>query len=212
MRWIFLVLGFMSSSAYGCLNGFDSSLMDRIMNSRNGLDKQFMVDINRSVLLIKGSKYQVAIQLLLNIEERYPDQYETATNLGTVFELTSEIDKAIFWIKRGIELNPRSHDGTEWLHYKILVAKSKFRKDKDWLKRNPVFELGDHDRFEAIKATQYQLSERIKFVSAPDDIVSDLYFLQGLLYQVDGNPILMRSAFSKSLEYGDLRRSKIEKN
>lgn len=79
-----------------------------------------------------------AIRLLEQIEAEKPGLYITAANLGTAYELNGNDEKALEWIKKGIDLNPESHEGTEWLHVRILEAKLALKNDANWLEANSV--------------------------------------------------------------------------
>lgn len=90
--------------------------------------------------------------------------------------------------------DPEDHQGTEWLHARILQAKVAIERDPAWLEAHSVLgvDFGSEvhprmpalheDRFgrpssleEIEKAIDYQLRERLKFVTAPDPIVANLY-------------------------------------
>lgn len=79
-----------------------------------------------------------AIRLLEQIEAEKPGLYITAADLGTAYELNGNDEKALEWIKKGIALNPESHEGTEWLHVRILEAKLALKSDPQWLETNSV--------------------------------------------------------------------------
>ena len=66
---------------------------------------------------------KAAIQILEEIERTNPGLYQTASNLGTAFELASENQKALEWIRKGLERNPKSHEASEWIHVRILEKK-----------------------------------------------------------------------------------------
>jgi hypothetical protein len=92
--------------------------------------------------------------------------------------------------------------GTEWLHVKILEAKIASAKDQGWIKTHSVLGLdfgsGDvpvpptqypsgQSAESVVRALQYQLHERLAFVSPPDPLVGgmlgDLAALAGLAGQ-----------------------------
>jgi hypothetical protein len=137
-----------------------------------------------------------SVRLLQEIEEEKPGLYKTASNLGTAFELVGENRKALEWIRRGIERDAKAHDGTEWLHVRILEAKLALAGNPGWLDSNSVlgprhdqsiYRSATGNRGEALAAEQvktalvYQLHERLQFVQPPDAIVGDLYFALGKL-------------------------------
>lgn len=149
--------------------------------------------LQQSVLYVREGRVPEAIAILEKLEQDEPGMYETASNLGTAYELNGENEKALHWIREGIRRNPDSHFGTEWLHVKILEAKLALAKDPDWLKKNTVLGLDpnkkslsseSHAVFDGAKinldeietALVYQLHERLFFVKPPDPTVADLLF------------------------------------
>ena len=131
-----------------------------------------------------------AVALLEQIEAEKPGLYATATNLGTAYELAGNDEKALEWIRKGIELNPSAHEGSEWLHVKILEAKLALKNDPKWLNSHsiidPVKDVGATglsavgNRGEKLSTRQienaviYQLHERLQFVKPPDAVVGAL--------------------------------------
>lgn len=119
-----------------------------------------------------------------------------AANLGTAYELMGKDELALEWIRKGIERNPESHQGSEWLHVRILEAKIGLKKDPDWLKGHSVagLDFGDGELpsrpspsslplgndgkplsfLRAHAGIGYQLSERLRFVKPADPVVADL--------------------------------------
>lgn len=73
--------------------------------------------------LIHTGDLRTAIQILEEIEKTNPGLYRTASNLGTAYELAGEPAKALDWIRKGIDRNPESHEGSEWIHVRILEKK-----------------------------------------------------------------------------------------
>lgn len=149
-----------------------------------------------AVANIMAGHYDSAINLLMGLEKSHPGLSRTASNLGTALELSGKNKDALHWIKEGIARNPQDHEGTEWLHVKILEAKIALAKDPTWLQEKnvlgvsfgteprpkippslPIDQFGKSYSLEEVeRAINYQLSERLKFVSAPDPLVGDIYF------------------------------------
>lgn len=136
------------------------------------------------VLILQG-KYEEAKNSYLEIERIKPGCYETASNLGTVYELLGDDKNALKWIKKAIKINPDSHYGSEWLHVKILEAKIKgeaFVTSDFLLNTNfgtdtiPQSKLTENE-LKKLKATLvYQLNERMTFVKPKNQIVALLLF------------------------------------
>jgi tetratricopeptide (TPR) repeat protein len=96
---------------------------------------------NLAVALIHLGDVKNAIAILEELETKTPGQYVTAANLGTAYELNGENQKALDWIKQGINRKSESHYGTEWLHVKILETKLAMEKDANWLNNHSVLEM-----------------------------------------------------------------------
>lgn len=162
---------------------------------------------NLAVALIHLGQIQEAIKILEDIERNDPGEYFTAANLGTAYELNSENQKALEWIREGVKRKKQSHFGTEWLHIKILEAKLAIEKDADWLKTNSVLGadfsaanqtppkvystdfLGQQKSLGEIEeALVYQLHERLEFVKAPEPIVADLLFDLSKVFAISRTP------------------------
>src|SRR5258708_17631923 len=76
-----------------------------------------------AVSLVYVGKTKEAVELLQALEKEQPGTYVVAANLGTALELLGSNEEALYWIREGLRRNPQSHEGTEWLHAKILEAK-----------------------------------------------------------------------------------------
>jgi len=167
------------------------SELDSLYKKTNNID--YLSD--KGYVLIVQKKYDEALKLYLNIEKIKPNRYSTASNIGTLYELIGENQKAYGWIKKSIEINPESHNGSEWLHLKILEAKIKNTKDvsgqflintsfgntgvpKTKLFKNEVDELA--------KMVYYQVNERMSFIEPKDKIISILLFELGNLIELKG--------------------------
>lgn len=154
---------------------------------------------DHAVALIRAGKHTIAIGLLEQLEKEFPGEYQVAANLGTAYELAGNNPKALQWIRTGVERNPHSHEGSEWVHVKILEAKIHEQKTPGWLKTRSVVGVsfgtqplpaspktlpaGNDGNPVTIAFLQesiaYQLKERSFFVDAPDPIMGDLFFDYG---------------------------------
>ena len=83
-----------------------------------------------AVALMYLGRHQEAVTLLHQLEAERPGEYFVAGNLGTAYELTGKNEEALRWIREAIRRNPAAHEGTEWLHAKILEAKIAQQKDR----------------------------------------------------------------------------------
>jgi tetratricopeptide (TPR) repeat protein len=142
--------------------------------------------------LIRSGRPAEAVDQLLASERKYPGHFETASNLGTAYELMGRNEKALKWILEGVRRNPDDHFGTEWLHVHILKAKlgrlAKPAPGRSILDLNfghevmplrptrlPVGNAGKAlSLFSVAYALRFQLIERTAFVAAPDPMVAGL--------------------------------------
>jgi tetratricopeptide (TPR) repeat protein len=146
-----------------------------------------------------------AIALFRETEKKFPGSARVAANLGTALELKGEYEEALEWIKEGANRDASEHQGSEWLHVRILTAKIALLKDPDWFNKNRVLTLdfGSGDVPVApeilpvekgklkgadvlLRQIDYQLMERTNFVKPPDEIVGDLYASSGDLAIASG--------------------------
>ena len=148
---------------------------------------------NYGVSLLYRGYYAPAMRLFLRLEQLYPGRSQTAANLGTALELAGHDPVALKWIRLGIRRDIDEHDGTEWLHARILEAKIADAAGNWHRKRSiagvaftdalipPVPMLmpaGNDGRpvepYELDRAFHYQLKERMQFVRPKDWVVANL--------------------------------------
>ncbi len=173
-----------------------------------------------ATVLIHRGEARKAVGILESVEAEHPGEYIVAANLGTAYELSGDLGQAHRWISEGIRLNPNAHEGTEWLHLRILESRQAVAKDPAWLKSHSVlgmnFGTGDAPEMsvtlpkgatnaeDVVKALTYQLHERMAFVPAPDPMVggmlADLADLLSLFRSVD----VAIPVYGLALNYGPL--------
>lgn len=152
---------------------------------------------------ILNGDYDKAISYLTNLESANPGDYNTAANLGTAYELAGDNAQALHWIKEGIQRNPQSHQGTEWLHVMILSAKLAVEKGEIMADTSRLIPLPDtieadsilnihgesHKASHVLGALAYQLQERMTFVKPKERWVAECLYslavLQAHLYSTD---------------------------
>jgi len=166
---------------------------------------------DKGYLLIVLRKYDEALKLYLNIEKSKPNRYSTASNLGTLYELMGENQKAYNWIKKSIAINPKSHKGSEWLHLKILEAKIKNLKDVSGqflintnfgTSHAPKTKLSQKDIDELAQSIYFQVNERMSFIEPKDKIISILLFELGNLAELLGKNSSALETYRTARKYG----------
>lgn len=166
---------------------------------------------DKGLILILQKKYDEAIKLYEFIEKTEPNRYSTASNLGTIYELIGDNQKALLWINKSIEINPKSHEGSEWLHVKILEAKIK--GDKFYtgefllgvnfgIEEKPNSNLSRYELSNLGSSLYYQLNERISFINPKDPIIAVLLFELGNIQLLKDDFTSAYDIYLKAQEYG----------
>lgn len=165
-------------------------------------DTQSDIAVNLGYL----GRYAEALEILVRLQQANPDNYNIAANLGTTYELLGKNELALQFIKKGIQLNPESHDGSEWVHVKILEAKLKMATQSGWIYKNRVLGTGvtfnskeSESLSEKIWNVEYQLQERIPFTPFPDALLANVFDELGDLYATQQSVELAYVAYDFAL-------------
>lgn len=129
-----------------------------------------------AVLLLKAGKVNESLIIFQRLQQSYPEEYAFASNLGTAYELKGELDSALHYIQLGMELNPNAHEGSEWVHVRILEVKKQLIDQSNWLEDNEVLSLSDEDKKDPDIRDQLeiQIRERFPFTPNKDGIMASL--------------------------------------
>ena len=144
--------------------------------------------------MIYQDKFQEAIDYMhKNVKSKYKN-YSYYSNLGVAHELNGNMDSAYYWTQKGVETNPDSHWGSEWIHLKILEAQLAMEDDPNWLDNNNVlgYKLGqdsipleipdDADPAGLCHEIVYQLYERTYWVKPENKVVGNLLLALADIY------------------------------
>lgn len=91
-----------------------------------------------------------AIEVTLELEEKFPDRYETAANLGTFYIHARQFDEGLKHIERALEINPEAHFGRE--RYQKLLVEYVISKSPDGEIRLPLNESKSTDSYQGFAA------------------------------------------------------------
>jgi tetratricopeptide (TPR) repeat protein len=165
------------------------------------------------VMLIYNGQYTKAQNIFKEIEAKKPGLYATAANLGTVNELLGQDQQAYKWIKRAIEINPKSHHGSEWIHLKILDAKVHAHGNPDYYRTHDILGLNfgsdkipsrkvSRDLYKVKEQLYDQLAERLTFIKPKDPIVAQLLFDAGNITAITDDVKTALEVYAQAREYG----------
>jgi tetratricopeptide (TPR) repeat protein len=178
-----------------------------------------------AVILIYLGRWDESLEIFHGIEKNRPDLYATAANMGTIHELKGNFDSAIYYIQKAIQINPASHESSEWIHIKILEAKRLLKKGLSGTDNLNILGLNfgqdimpfntDKLNLAEIEAQiRFQLGERMTFVKPKDIIVGQLLFDLGNISAIihDLETSLELYALAKEFGYSsDLMEKRMQK-
>jgi tetratricopeptide (TPR) repeat protein len=189
-----------------------------------------------AVARILTGKYDAAVALLRETDQKFPGSAKVAANLGSALDLLGQDEDALEWIREGVKRDAGEHQGSEWLHARILEAKIALKKDPKWLEKNRVLNLDfgtgevpvapeilpvEKGKLKGVEQLleqiSYQTHERTQFVRPPDAILGDLFASAGDLSIAGGASILDGGSskpdeyYEGALKYGAPRAALIRK-
>jgi tetratricopeptide (TPR) repeat protein len=149
-----------------------------------------------SYLLMSG-RFGEGLNIFRALSKKYPDVYEIRANTAVAYELNGNVDSALYWEKRAIDMNTGRHHYSEWIHLKILEAKKQLQADPDWCLKNNVTGVIDsikryyrvqlHEDGKGgwmLKSFIDQLDERLPFTYGEDKALGKLFLELGDAYMV----------------------------
>lgn len=147
----FLLVQFaFTGMAQACINSYtfefgrkldNSELKANLHKSRSIKNKSLAQLNDYGVLLIYDRQYKKAIEIFKSLERQYPNLAKTAANLGTAYELNKQPELAKYWIEQGMKRDPNIHEGSEWIHVKILAAQLARQQEPKWIQKHDVLGL-----------------------------------------------------------------------
>ncbi len=206
---LLLVLMLFTSYSFACINEYRTLLSGKTIYKNVTGEDAWLRNINKEELrkkseilfddyqrtgsiehlsdyaanLIYLGEYNKAKKIYFEIENKKPNLYTTASNLGTLYELVGKPDSALIWIRKSIRLNPESHEGSEWIHIKILEYKISKNNSINYSILGLDFgqselpeNLKKYDLEKLEHEITHQLFERTMFVKPKDEIVGNIYF------------------------------------
>jgi tetratricopeptide (TPR) repeat protein len=198
---------------YGHIFNSDEGFKDGIKQLDSLYKKTKDLDYlsDKGLLLILLKRYDEAVKLYLEIEKLEPNRYSTASNIGTAYELLGQNEKALQWIKKSVEIDPKSHKNSEWIHVNILEAKIKgqqyistdFLLNTDFgIDLTPKSILSKDELQKLSDALYYQLNERVSFIEPKEKIVAQLLFDIGNIAFLLGNYYDASADYEQAKKYG----------
>jgi tetratricopeptide (TPR) repeat protein len=152
--------------------------LNEAITKRGQQEDDFKNESNIALYHMKLGNVKKAIDILEPLVAEYPDEYIIIANLGTAYELDGQLQKALKHIKKGYEINPDSHYGSEWIHIKILEAKIAHGSNSSWYINNPIVTVDElvENQGQARHRNHLaaQIRTRVPFTPAPNKVIANL--------------------------------------
>lgn len=147
--------------------------LNRITDEINNRLSLFENENDKALTYMRMGRHDEALTILQKLEKEKPDEYNVIANLGTLYELMGDNEKALTYIKKAVTINAASHRGSEWVHIQILGAKIQ-QKDNAWWKTHAVLNIAAINKpaVTVMSDIIYQLKERLPFTPAPDTMMA----------------------------------------
>ncbi|MCP4443114.1 MAG: hypothetical protein GY810_29760 [Aureispira sp.] len=174
----------------------------------------FKLQADYATALIFVHEFEAAAAILSNLAQKHPKEYNIATNLGTAYELLGKDELALKWIKKGLLLNPNSHEGSEWIHVRILETKLALKKEPNYLESHSIIGLDAENELSKVElssyrvALEYQIRTRLGFTPVPNSIMANLFADLAALYATTWSTHYGILVYNIALKY--LENSKLE--
>src|SRR5688572_25394835 len=135
---------------------------------------------NIAVKLIKLGRNDEAMAILEELYRSNPREYNIVVNLGTLYELLGQNQRALEFIKNAVSLYPGSHHGSEWFHVKVLEYKLKNRKE-DQVPGDDILDIRNVKKeiSQMAMGVAHQFKERIPFTPVPNLMMAKLLMEYG---------------------------------
>jgi tetratricopeptide (TPR) repeat protein len=178
----------------GFNKNFNAPLNERhLISTEKNLkkDKSYKTLSDYAVRLTKVGKFKESLEILKELGKKYPNEYQIISNLGTSYELNGELDSPLKYIRKGLKLNPLSHDKSEWVHERILITKLELTENPNYLDSNTILNISEKDTNYHLLAHQVsiQLRERFPYCPPSNIIMQNLLIELGDIY-VNSNSVL----------------------
>ncbi len=134
--------------------------------------ERFKYISNYSATLISLGRFKEAIQILENLIKDRPVEYEINANIAVAYELNGQIDEALKYLKKAIQMNPTSHIKSEWFHLRILESAIEIRDKKLKIEEYNILKIQFDSSKEIAKQISYQLKERIPLTKSTNSLLS----------------------------------------
>lgn len=141
---------------------------------------------DRAVALTKLKRYDEAEQGFLAIEDRFPDRYKTAANLGVLYKKTHRYTEGAEMIARSLEIKPSGHLGLGDYYQRMLNWRAKVAEDPEEALRTNFLGIQRNQSPENIAADPRVNRKHLITLIKEDRHFADAYAVLGQVLLTEG--------------------------
>lgn len=226
---IFLFISLLSLSSTACLNEIGiirgvttvkinewelakpyvskAELRDYILTAKKGCGGAEEICSDLVIAYLYNGEFAKALDLSTRLVARFPKKYEIVMTHAGALELNGKFAEALRFIRKGMKINPASHENSEWIHVKILEARIKGGDPKTILDlgfgngNEPLVPAGMNLRL-TLKQLHFQLMERYYFIPKSDQQFGALLHDYANLLYVNNFKTISRDFYRMAVDYG----------
>jgi len=141
---------------------------------------------DRAVALTKLEHYEEAEQAFAAIENRFPERYKTASNLGVLYKKTGRYQEAAEQIARSLEIKPAGHLGLGDYYQRMLEWRAKTAADPEAVYRSNFLGIPRTASPAEIAADPRVNRKHLITLIKADRHFADAYAVLGSVLQTEG--------------------------
>jgi hypothetical protein len=154
--------------------------------------------------------FKTALGLSTRLVGKYPNDYSVVITHAAALELSGRPGDAIPFMKHALELNPKSHKCSEWIHVKFLEQRvTNAASVSPWaligmdLRPDSLPEKPDSvDVKQLLRQVHYQVNDRRFFTPEKDPLYGALMFAYADLLQLNGYRNQAKWTYEQAAAYG----------
>lgn len=154
--------------------------------------------------------FKAALELSTRLVGKYPDDYSVVITHAAALELNGKPAEAIPFMKHALELEPKSHKGSEWIHLNLLQLRVQGEAGVDpWkligVDLRPSGTLtapAGTDVKALLRQVHYQVNDRLFFTPTDDRLFGALMLAYADLLELNGYASQAKRMCERSTNYG----------
>jgi tetratricopeptide (TPR) repeat protein len=135
-------------------------------------EDQYKFISNYCATLIKLGRYKESIPMLEKQLQARPGEYELNANIEVAYELDGQLDLALTYLKKAMQLNPSAHRHSEWFHLRIVEAAIEQRDQHTDIAGMNILKIERDSSKEIAYQIAEQLKERVPLTQSANPLLS----------------------------------------